>query len=75
MLSVYQVIVADLRRSLIEEFVWPAVYGNCCYEGRYLLGTALARPCIVQGMVSAATRHRAGIGNWYTSPGRYWHTM
>src|SRR5579875_4198455 len=35
--------VIDLRRELLEEFFLPAMQAHAKLEGRYLLGTALAR--------------------------------
>ena len=42
----------DLREEFVTEFVFPAIQANVIYEGVYLLGTALARPCIARGYVS-----------------------
>jgi argininosuccinate synthase len=50
------VIVEDLRREFVEDFIFPAVAGNAVYENRYLLGTSLARPLIAQRQVEAARR-------------------
>ncbi len=41
----------DLRETFVREFVFPAFRANALYEGEYLLGTSLARPCIIQGMM------------------------
>ncbi len=41
----------DLREAFVRDFVFPAVRANAIYEGEYLLGTSLARPCIIQGMM------------------------
>lgn len=43
----------------MESFIWPAVQANALYEDRYLLGTALARPCIARGLVGIAQQERA----------------
>merc|ERR1711962_1025798 len=59
-LGAKEVIVLDQRKALVQDFVWPAVQGDLIYEDRYLLGTALARPCIVKGMIEAARKHNAG---------------
>lgn len=50
----------DLRRELVEDFVWPAVSAGLIYEDRYLLGTALARPCITRALVALAKKVKAG---------------
>lgn len=60
-LGAAEVVVQDLRRELVEDFVWPAVRAGLVYEGRYLLGTALARPCITRALVSQAKRVKAGF--------------
>ena len=49
--------VADLRSALAREFLFPALRAGAVYEGRYLLGTALARPLIARAQVEAARRH------------------
>lgn len=51
-----EVIVDDLREEFVKDFVFPAVAFNALYEGRYYLGTSLARPVIAKGMVEAAKK-------------------
>ena len=51
-----EVIIDDLREEFVKDFVFPAVAFNALYEGRYYLGTSLARPVIVKGMVEAARK-------------------
>jgi argininosuccinate synthase len=41
----------DLREAFVRDFVFPALRANALYEGDYLLGTSLARPCIIEGMM------------------------
>lgn len=41
----------DLREAFVKSYVFPALRANALYEGEYLLGTALARPCIIEGMM------------------------
>ena len=41
----------DLRENFVRDFVFPSLRANALYEGEYLLGTSLARPCIIQGMM------------------------
>lgn len=48
--------VVDLRRRFIEEFVFPTVIAGCVYEGRYLLGTSIARPILAQAQVEVARK-------------------
>jgi argininosuccinate synthase len=42
---------ADLREAFVRDYVFPALRANALYEGEYLLGTSLARPCIIEGMM------------------------
>ncbi len=49
--------VVDLRSEFVREFIFPALRAGAVYEGRYLLGTALARPLIARAQVRAARRH------------------
>jgi len=41
----------DLRETFVRDFVFPALRANALYEGEYLLGTSLARPCIIEAMM------------------------
>ncbi|XP_067327882.1 argininosuccinate synthase [Anolis sagrei] len=58
-LGAKKVYVEDLRGQFVEEFIWPWVQANAAYEERYLLGTALARPCIARRQVALAQKERA----------------
>ncbi|XP_059150983.1 argininosuccinate synthase-like isoform X4 [Physella acuta] len=49
-----KMVILDLRKEFVEEFIWPAIQANATYEDRYLLGTSLARPLITRGMVQVA---------------------
>ncbi|MCZ6508730.1 MAG: argininosuccinate synthase [Acidobacteria bacterium] len=50
------IIVDDLRHAFVEQWVFPAVRANAAYEWYYLMGTALARPVLAQGLVEAARK-------------------
>jgi argininosuccinate synthase len=50
------VIVEDLRVPFVRDFCFPALRAGAVYEGRYLLGTSLARPLIASRQVWAAQR-------------------
>jgi argininosuccinate synthase len=50
------VIVEDLRLPFVRDFCFPALRAAAVYEGRYLLGTALARPLIAARQVFWARR-------------------
>lgn len=59
MLGAKKVVIADLRKEFVEEFIWPGVQANAMYEDRYLMGTAFARPCIARGLVKVAKEEGA----------------
>jgi argininosuccinate synthase len=46
--------VEDLREEFVTDFIFPAFKANAMYEGRYLLGTALARPVIAKRQIQIA---------------------
>jgi argininosuccinate synthase len=49
-------IVDDLKQNFVTNYIYEAVKANALYEGVYLMGTALARPCIAEGMITAALK-------------------
>lgn len=60
----------DAKREFAEEYVGRAIMMNGMYEGRYPLGTALARPLIVEKTVEVARREGAdAIAHGSTSKG------
>jgi argininosuccinate synthase len=46
--------VDDLKRQWLTDYVWPCVRAMTVYEGRYLLGTSMARPILAKGQVDYA---------------------
>ncbi len=46
--------VVDVRDVFVADYVFPALRAGAIYEGRYLLGTALARPLIARVQVEVA---------------------
>ncbi|XP_044190198.1 argininosuccinate synthase [Thunnus albacares] len=58
-LGAKKVLVEDLRAEFVEDYIWPSVQANAIYEDRYLLGTAMARPCIARRQVEIARREGA----------------
>ncbi len=54
-----KIIVEDLKKEFVENFIFPALKANAVYESRYLLATALSRPLIAKGLVGAAKREGA----------------
>jgi argininosuccinate synthase len=63
-------VVADLRLAFVRDYVWPALRAGALYEGVYLLGTSLARPCIARGLMDAVAAEDAdAIGHGATGKG------
>ncbi|KAL9182031.1 hypothetical protein ACHAXT_012374 [Thalassiosira profunda] len=52
-------VVTDLRKEFVEHYIFDAIKCNAIYEGRYLLGTSVARPCISKEMVRIAKEEGA----------------
>ena len=46
--------VGDLREEFVTDTIWPALRALAVYEGKYLLGTSLARPILAKGQVEYA---------------------
>jgi argininosuccinate synthase len=46
--------VEDLREEFARDYIFPMMRSNAVYEGRYLLGTSIARPLIAKRMVEIA---------------------
>src|SRR5262245_41604417 len=51
--------VVDAREDFARDYCFPAVKAHALYEGRYLLGTSLARPIIAEKVVEIARREKA----------------
>ncbi|MBL4588931.1 MAG: argininosuccinate synthase [Alphaproteobacteria bacterium] len=49
-----KVYVEDLKKEFITDYIFPAFSANAVYEGRYLLGTSLARPIIAKRQIEIA---------------------
>jgi len=54
-----KVYVEDLKREFVTDFIFPAIKANAIYEGRYLLGTSLARPLIAKRQMEIAAKENA----------------
>jgi argininosuccinate synthase len=59
LLGASKVIIADLKREFVEDYVIKAIMANAIYEDRYLLGTALARPLIAKKQIETAREEGA----------------
>src|SRR5436190_12674805 len=51
--------VEDLRHEFVTEYLWPLVKSGAVYEGKYLLGTSIARPLLAKRQVEVALREGA----------------
>ena len=51
--------IGDLKEDFATNYIFPMMQANALYEGRYLLGTSIARPCISKDMVDLAIREGA----------------
>ena len=49
-----KVYVEDLRHDFVVNYIFPALKGNALYEGRYYLGTSLARPLLSRRHIEIA---------------------
>jgi argininosuccinate synthase len=59
LLGASKVIISDLKKEFIDNYVLKAIMGNAVYEGRYLLGTSLARPLIAKKQIEVARNENA----------------
>ena len=48
--------VVDLKKEFIEQYVYPTILAGAVYEGRYLLGTSIARPILAKAQVDVAKK-------------------
>jgi len=46
--------IGDLKETFAKDYIFPMIQAGAIYEGRYLLGTSIARPCITEDMIRIA---------------------
>lgn len=46
--------VADLKEELVADYIYPSLKTGAIYEGKYLLGTSMARPLIAKAQIECA---------------------
>ena len=51
--------IVDLKEEFARDFVFPMFRANAIYEGRYFLGTSIARPLIAKAQMEIAAREGA----------------
>ncbi len=54
-----KIYIDDLREEFVRDFVFPLLRANAVYEGRYLLGTSIARPLIAKRQIEIAVKEGA----------------
>lgn len=62
--------IIDAKEEFVTEYIWPALKAGACYESKYYLATALARPLIAKLIVDVA--HEVGataVGHGSTGKG------
>ncbi|POF55327.1 argininosuccinate synthase, partial [Vibrio vulnificus] len=48
--------VVDLKEELVADYIYPTLKTGAYYEGKYLLGTSMARPVIAKAQVEIARK-------------------
>ncbi len=54
-----KVYVEDLKEEFVRDYIFTAVKSQAIYEGRYLLGTSVARPIIAKRQIEIAEKEGA----------------
>jgi argininosuccinate synthase len=49
----------DLREEFAKDYLWPMLRSGAIYEGKYLLGTSIARPLQAKAQVEIAMKEEA----------------
>jgi len=49
-----KVYVEDVKDEFVKDFVFPMIKSGAVYEGKYLLGTSIARPVIAKKLIEIA---------------------
>jgi argininosuccinate synthase len=50
--------IAHLQKEFVEDYIFPSLKAHAVYEGKYLLGTSLARPLIAKKMVELGEKEK-----------------
>ncbi len=54
-----KVYVEDLKEEFVRDYIYPTFKSQAVYEGRYLLGTSVARPIIAKRQIEIASAENA----------------
>ena len=66
-----KIYIDDLREEFVRDFVFPVLRANAVYEGRYLLGTSIARPLIAKRQIEIARKEGAdAVCSWRDRQGK-----
>ncbi len=49
----------DIRKEFVEDYLYPLIRSGAVYEGKYLLGTSIARPLQAKVQVEVALKEQA----------------
>ncbi|MGI5849544.1 MAG: argininosuccinate synthase [Christensenellales bacterium] len=49
-----KIFIEDLKEEFVTDFIYPTLKAGAIYEGKYLLGTSMARPLIAKRLVEIA---------------------
>lgn len=60
-----KVFIENMKKEFVTDYIFPVYKANTLYEGRYLLGTAIARPIISKKQIEIANK----VGAQYVSHG------
>ncbi len=55
-----KIYIEDLKEEFVTDFVYPTLKAGAVYEGKYLLGTSMARPIIAKRLVEIAKKEGCG---------------
>lgn len=56
-----KVIIEDLRKEFLEEYVFPALKAGAMYEDAYPMATSLGRPLLAKALVEVARKENANM--------------
>ncbi len=54
-----KIYIEDVKREFVEDYIFPTLKAGAIYEGKYLLGTSMARPLIAKKLVEIARKEGA----------------
>ncbi len=58
-LGVKKIIIENLKKIFVKDYVFPMIRAHAIYEGVYLLGTSIARPLIAKRQIAIAKKFNA----------------